>query len=63
MIAQYIIKRIEKLKKPQGKHDGHRNDDYAWCYECLELIGDDYEWTNNKPYNQAIDDVIKLLKP
>jgi len=64
MIEQYILitlKRIEALKKSEAKHDGHDTDSTGWCYECLEMIKDK-DYSNNKPYNQAIDTVLGLLR-
>ena len=56
-----IIERLEGLRRKEGKHDGHRNDDASWCYDCKEG-GNEEDFTNNWLYNAALDLAIKEIK-
>lgn len=52
------VKRIEGMKKKEGKHDGHNNDDRCWCYDCQEA-GEEEDFTQNWKYNQALSDLLQ----
>lgn|GEM_PF-1614840 len=54
-----LVIEIESLRRKEGEHDGHDKDSDGYCYDCNKLLHG--EITNNKPYNQAIDDVTKLV--
>jgi len=56
-----ILKYLEMEELKEGKHDGHRNDDRCWCYECQET-GKEKEFTNNHRYNQAIKELNAKIK-
>ena len=55
------VRDVVPRKRHEGKHDGHRNDDKYWCYDCNDSA-DEEEFTNNWLFNQAIDEILKEIE-
>jgi len=60
-ILSVIGEEIEVMRREEGKHDGHNNDDRLWCYDCNCSVPEE-EFTNNWLYNQALTDLRARLE-
>jgi len=60
-LLKSLVEEVGGIEKETSIHDGHSTSD-GWCYTCQKTTNDGTEPNGIGIYNQALKDIIKVIK-